>query len=68
MSEDPNEAPLIPSPSKVRTELARSVREARRLRSLLRLSVRAEQDRRYVAALAASPQAANRREGGRDEE
>ena len=49
-----NEAPLIPPPSKVRAELARSVREARRLRSLLRLSIKTEQDRRYVQALVTS--------------
>lgn len=42
---------LIPPPDLVRAELARSVREARRLRSLLRLSVREEQDRRFVLDL-----------------
>jgi hypothetical protein len=50
-----DETALIPSPAVVRAELARSVREARRLRSLLRLAVRAEEDRRFVRALFEEP-------------
>jgi hypothetical protein len=45
------DARLIPSPETVRAELARSVRETRRLRSLLKLSVQAEEDHRFVAGL-----------------
>lgn len=39
---------LIPPPAAVRVELARTVREARRLRSLLRIAVKAEEDRRFI--------------------
>jgi hypothetical protein len=46
-----NDTKLIPPSETVRAELARSVRETRRLRSLLRLSARAEDDHRYVEAL-----------------
>jgi hypothetical protein len=45
------EARLIPLPETVRAELARSVRETRRLRSLLKLSLQTEEDRRFVAGL-----------------
>jgi hypothetical protein len=45
------ETRLIPSPETVRAELARSVRETRRLRSLLKLSLQTEDDRRFVAGL-----------------
>lgn len=46
------DAPLIPPPCVVRAELARNVREGRRLRSLLRLSVKAEEDRSFLRELA----------------
>ncbi len=46
-----NDIELIPPPETVRAELARSVRETRRLRSLLRLSVQADNDHRFVEAL-----------------
>lgn len=42
---------LIPPPSLVRAELARNVREGRRLRSLLRLARMAEDDRRFYEKL-----------------
>ena len=42
---------LIPPAEVVRAELARNVREAQRLRSLLRVAVQSEDDRRYVEAL-----------------
>ena len=42
---------LIPPPRVVRAELARAVRQARRLRSLLRLSEKAELDRRFCEEL-----------------
>ncbi len=44
---------LIPPPPVVRAELARSVREARRLRALLRVALQAEKDRQELARLAA---------------
>jgi hypothetical protein len=44
-------APLIPPTNLVRAELARSVREARRLRSLLRLAFKAEEDRKFLQTL-----------------
>lgn len=53
---------LIPPPETVRVELARSVRESRRLRALLRLSLLSEDDRRFLASL--RPRTATRREGG----
>jgi hypothetical protein len=46
------EAELIPPPGVVRAELARSVRESRRLRALLRLSMQVVEDRHYVRSLA----------------
>lgn len=46
---------LIPPPPLVRAELARAVREARRLRSLLRLAERAELDRRQCDEMAPVP-------------
>lgn len=49
----PNDPLPIPEPPVIRQMLARNVREARLLRSLLRLSVRAAEDRRQVAELAA---------------
>jgi hypothetical protein len=52
-TQDPTE--LIPRPGTVRAELARSVREARRLRSLLRLALQAEEDRRYLRSLTDRP-------------
>jgi hypothetical protein len=42
---------LIPPADVVRAELARSVRESQRLRTLLRVAVQNEDDRRYVEAL-----------------
>lgn len=39
---------LIPNPEIVRVELARTVREAKALRSLLKLSVQAREDREFV--------------------
>lgn len=48
---------LIPPPEAVRAELARSVREAARLRALLRLAVRADEDRSFVDALRERPRA-----------
>ncbi|QDV34433.1 hypothetical protein [Tautonia plasticadhaerens] len=42
---------LIPPPPLVRAKLARAVREARRLRSLLRLSEKAELDRQFCDEL-----------------
>jgi hypothetical protein len=63
-----NETELIPPPDTVRAELARSVRETRRLRSLLRISAQAEDDHRYVEALrqrsGADPQPEAARPGG----
>lgn len=55
---------LIPPPEAVRVELARSVRESRRLRALLRLSLLSEEDRQFLARLR-RPRTAPRREGGR---
>lgn len=46
-----DETGLIPPPGVVRAELARSVREARRLRSLLRLAMQAEEDRQFLLSL-----------------
>jgi hypothetical protein len=45
------ESGLIPAPPLVRAELARCVREARRLRSLLRLANQADEDRRFIRSL-----------------
>jgi hypothetical protein len=42
---------LIPRPGVIRVELARVVREARRLRSLLRLSMQAEADREFIEGM-----------------
>ncbi len=42
---------LIPPPALVRVELARAVRETQQLRSLLRLSLRAAEDRRFIESL-----------------
>ncbi len=42
---------LIPPPETVRAELAKSVREAERLRELLKISVKAEEDRRFLQSL-----------------
>jgi hypothetical protein len=50
---------LIPPPAVVRQKLARTVREAAVLRSLLRLSVRVAEDRHYFeqsARATAAPQ------------
>jgi hypothetical protein len=58
-----NGTKLIPLPETVRAELARSVRETRRLRSLLRLSAQAEDDDRYVEALRQCSSAAPQPEG-----
>lgn len=56
---------LIPPPGVVRAELARRVREARRLRSLLRLAMQAEEDRRFLNSLAEiAPKAESRGEVG----
>jgi hypothetical protein len=49
--------PLIPPPGPVRVELARTVREASRLRALLRLSVKSEQDQQYIKSLRQALQA-----------
>jgi hypothetical protein len=45
------DATLIPPSALIRAELARNVREARRLRSLLRLSIQAEEDRQFLRSL-----------------
>jgi hypothetical protein len=61
-----DETGLIPPPGLVRVELARSVREARRLRSLLRLAMQADDDRRFIRSLTLPNQAAiPGREAGR---
>jgi hypothetical protein len=44
---------LIPPSAVVRVELARSARERDRLRELLKLAVRFEEDRNFVRSLAA---------------
>lgn len=46
------EQTLIPPPGLVRVELARSARETRQLRALLKLSLRAEEDRRFIESQA----------------
>ena len=43
---------LIPPPPAIRAELARAVRKTQRLRSLLRLAKKAEDDRRFCDELA----------------
>lgn len=43
---------LIPPPGLVRVELARSARETRQLRALLKLSLQAEEDRRFIESQA----------------
>ena len=60
-----HEAELIPPPGVVRAELARSVRESRRLRSLLRLSMQVVEDRRYLRSLARRDSLATGREVAR---
>lgn len=56
---------LIPPPELVRAELARSIRESRRLRALLRLALLTEDDRRFLAELRRhAPQAAPKGQGG----
>ena len=55
---------LIPPPPVVQEKLARNYREARILRSLLRLSVRFAKEA-YQRQLPEHPQAAACREGGR---
>ncbi|WP_169979475.1 hypothetical protein [Tautonia rosea] len=45
------ERELIPPPPVIRAKLARNVREARRLRALLRLAEKAEQDRQFCERL-----------------
>jgi hypothetical protein len=58
----PENDPIIPPPPVVRDRLARSLREARLLRRLLRLSVAAAQEK--ATPTAAEPrQTAPRREG-----
>jgi hypothetical protein len=57
---------LIPQPEIVRAELARSVRETRRLRRLLDVAIQAEDDARYIDALrhhATTPQTETARPG-----
>lgn len=51
----PHETRLIPPPFAVRVELARNVREGRRLRALLRLSMQAIEDRRFLDDLVGAP-------------
>lgn len=57
---------LIPPPAVVRVELARAAREARRLRSLLKLSVQSEEDRRFLESLSGKPHAPASRADGRE--
>ena len=59
-----NSRALIPPPPVVRAELARAVRESRRLRSLLRLAVQTEEDRRFLESLAGRPQTPCHKAGG----
>jgi hypothetical protein len=54
---------LIPPPAAVREQLARNLRENRLLRSLLRLSERAAEDRHRDTALASSRQATGKEAG-----
>lgn len=53
----PTPGELIPPVPAVRIELARCAREHRRLRSLLKLAQRAEEDRRFVQGLTQRGQA-----------
>jgi hypothetical protein len=41
----------VPPPEVIRVELARSVRETERLRTLLKLSVQTQEDRRFLEEL-----------------
>jgi hypothetical protein len=60
----PDNEPIIPPPPVVRDRLARSLRESRLLRRLLRLSVAAAQEK--ATATAPEPrQTATGQEGGR---
>jgi hypothetical protein len=52
-----NPEKLIPPAPVVRDSLARNIRERRLLRSLLRLSVRAAEERRQEVAVATRPEA-----------
>ncbi len=66
MIEDPN---LIPPPPLVRERLSRNYREARLLRSLLRLAIRADEERREhwrIFGAAKAPVEPDGREVGHD--
>jgi hypothetical protein len=60
-----SEACLVPAPEVVRAELARLVRETRRTRALLRISLQSEEDRRFIASLPTRRPAASAEEAPR---